>query len=119
MREGAASLLSRQEKAFLAAAAAALAAVTVLAFYFAVPLSAELPAASLQPAPLIEAVRVDLNTAGLDALCTLPGIGESKAKAILEYRMQAGSFGSLSDLLEVPGITGQMLESWQGLVTLS
>lgn len=118
MRKSMAALLSRQEKVFLVAAASALAAMTALAFYFAVPLSDSQPAASLEPAPLIEAVRVNLNTAGLDALRTLPGIGESKAKAILEYRLQAGSFAQLSDLLEVPGITQPMLDSWQGLVVL-
>ena len=47
---------------------------------------------------------IDLNTAGMDQLCTLPGIGESKASAILAYRDKYGPFSSIDELMQVNGI---------------
>ena len=35
---------------------------------------------------------------------TLPGIGESKAVTILQYREEHGSFQSVEELMEIPGI---------------
>src|SRR6478735_10528372 len=49
-------------------------------------------------------VLVDLNTAGLDELDTLPGVGPVTAQAILDYRTQHGGFGSVDELLDVDGI---------------
>ena len=47
---------------------------------------------------------VNLNSAGLEELCTLPGIGEVKAAAIIAWRKQNGAFQSVDDLLKVSGI---------------
>lgn len=47
---------------------------------------------------------VNLNTADEQALMTLPGIGESKAEAILSYREENGVFSSIEDIMQVPGI---------------
>jgi competence protein ComEA len=59
---------------------------------------------------------VELNTATLAQLDALPGIGESKAKAILAYRMEKGSFKKVEDLLEVKGIGEKMLVKIKPLV---
>lgn len=48
--------------------------------------------------------KVSINDAGVTELMQLPGIGEGKAKAIVEYREKNGRFGSLEDLMKVPGI---------------
>ncbi len=48
--------------------------------------------------------RVDLNTATVEELVTLKGIGESRAKAIVEYRTQQGPFTCIEDLMQVTGI---------------
>ena len=48
--------------------------------------------------------QVNLNTATLEELCTLSGIGESKAEAILAYRRESGGFQNVEQLMEVTGI---------------
>lgn len=48
--------------------------------------------------------KVDLNTADIEELTTLNGIGEGRAKAIVEYRTQKGPFAEIEDIMQVPGI---------------
>jgi competence protein ComEA len=57
-----------------------------------------------QPATAVPAEPIDLNTADLAALDSLPGIGPATARAILEERARRGGFRSTRDLLRVPGI---------------
>ncbi len=47
---------------------------------------------------------VNLNTATAEQLMLLPGIGEAKAKAILDRRKQGGAFQTVDELVEVKGI---------------
>lgn len=59
---------------------------------------------------------VDLNTATLEQLDALPGIGPATARAILSYRERTGRFASVTDLLDVPGIGPAKLETLRPLV---
>ena len=90
-------MLSPGERRFLALAAAAAVCIVSLAFWYAVPPSPA-QASSAVVEPLRESFRVDLNTAGIDAMTTLPGLGEKKARAILEYRLAHGRFQSLDEV---------------------
>ena len=63
------------------------------------------------PPPLI-----DLNTATLEQLDTLPGVGPATAQAILTYRTRHGRFRSVTELLQVPGIGPAKLEAVRPLV---
>lgn len=55
-------------------------------------------------APALENGLVNLNTADIAALMTLPGIGESRAKAIISYREQHGAFAQIEDIMKISGI---------------
>lgn len=60
---------------------------------------------------------VNLNTADAAALDTLPRIGPALAERILAWREKNGSFASVEDLLDVPGIGDAILEGLRDLVT--
>lgn len=61
---------------------------------------------------------VDVNTADLAELETLPGIGPSKAAAIIQYRTEHGPFSTVDDLDNVPGIGASTLASLREQVTV-
>lgn len=62
---------------------------------------------------------IDVNTASVDDLTFLPGIGEAKARAIVEYREKNGPFRTLADLEQVPGIGKKTLERLAPYLSLS
>jgi len=47
---------------------------------------------------------VDINKAGVEELCTIPGIGEARATAIIEYRELSGGFTEIEELKNISGI---------------
>lgn len=53
---------------------------------------------------------VNINTAGVEELQTLPGIGQSKAEAIVKHRQENGNFKSTEDLMQVKGIGAKVYE---------
>ena len=59
---------------------------------------------------------VNLNTAGLEELEALPGIGPALARRIVAFREQHGPFRRVDDLLEVPGIGPVLLQRLRGRV---
>ncbi len=61
---------------------------------------------------------VNINTASLDDLETLPGIGPALGQRIIDYREQHGAFASVDDLLNVSGIGDQRLADLRDLVTV-
>lgn len=48
--------------------------------------------------------RININTASAEQLCTISGIGESRAQSIITYREQNGAFGSIEEIKKVSGI---------------
>ena len=48
--------------------------------------------------------KININTAGKELLMTLPGIGESKADAIIAYREAQGKFQNTEELMQIRGI---------------
>lgn len=51
-----------------------------------------------------QAALVDINTAGVEELMTVPGIGQVIAQRIVEYRDKNGPYASVDDLLKIQGI---------------
>ena len=62
--------------------------------------------------------KVNINTASLDTLLTLSGIGDAKAKAIINYRNEHGNFKEVEDLKNVSGIGDTLFESIKEFITL-
>ncbi|WP_133543446.1 ComEA family DNA-binding protein [Mesocricetibacter intestinalis] len=56
------------------------------------------------------ATKVNINTADAQTLQSLNGIGEAKAKAIIEYRKKAGKIKNAQDLSAIPGIGSATIE---------
>lgn len=61
---------------------------------------------------------VDINTAEAEQLKTLNGIGDSKAKSIIEYREQNGGFKSIEEIKNVTGIGDKMFEKIKDNITV-
>jgi competence protein ComEA len=61
------------------------------------------------------AAKVNINTASVEQLTTLPGVGPKLAARIVEYRQKSGSFRSTQELLNVKGIGEKnyaKIETW-------
>ena len=91
-------------------------AVVILALAALVLLPATARGASTQ-AP-VSNEKVNLNTAGVDELVTLPGIGKAYAERILEYREKNGPFKKVEDILNVRGIGEKTYERIKDRLTL-
>ena len=65
-----------------------------------------------------EVRRVNINTASVEELMEIPGIGESKAKKIIEYREKNGKFESIEDIMNVSGIKENSFRKMQEYITV-
>ena len=85
-----------------------------LALMFVACLSAGAAFAAGKPLP---AGKVNVNTASVEQLSTLPGVGPKLAARILEYRQKSGGFKTAQELLNVRGIGEKNLQKLQAYVT--
>ena len=65
------------------------------------------------------AQKIDLNRADCWLLEALPGIGETRAQAVVDHRTEQGPFKRVEDLLKVEGIGPETLEQVRDYVTVS
>ena len=73
------------------------------------------------PVPAVVTVTtelVNINTASLEELDTLPGIGPTTAQKIIDYREQNGPFVSTEDIVNVSGIGPVSYERFKDLITV-
>ncbi len=118
MRKTSLSGQHRRERLFVLFALLAAVGCAGAAFWFAVPLQ-DGPEPLPDTTGLSAYYVVDLNTADAAALCTLPGVGQSRAQAILDYRARYGAFAQVEDVLAIPGITPELVASWGEQATVS
>ncbi len=62
--------------------------------------------------------KVSINTGTLEELTTIPGIGESKAKAIIEYREKNGNFKDIEEIKNISGIGESTFEKFKDYITI-
>ena len=66
----------------------------------------------------INAGRININTATVDELDALPGIGPTTAQAIVEYRQQNGDFTSVQGIQDVPGVGPSTYDRIKDYITI-
>lgn len=62
--------------------------------------------------------KININTASLDELMTLSGIGKSKAQSIIDYRTNNGNFLDIKDIMNVKGIGNGVYEKIKDFITV-
>ncbi|MCL1091486.1 ComEA family DNA-binding protein [Shewanella profunda] len=65
-----------------------------------------------------DVLAVNINTASVEQLQELKGIGVAKAQAIVDYRTQNGKFNAIDDLANVSGIGAKLIEQNRHLIKL-
>jgi competence protein ComEA len=70
------------------------------------------------PQPPAPSDKVNINTAGVDELVALPGIGKAYAERIIEYRQKNGPFKRVEDILNVRGIGEKTFERLKDRLTI-
>ncbi len=90
---------------------ATIASATALLFFLAATPALAQKTSPTQP--------VNLNTASIAQLETLPGIGPNTAKSIVDFRKRSGPFQRIEDLLAIKGISKSKLEKLRPYVTIA
>ena len=62
--------------------------------------------------------KININTASKEELMTLTGIGEAKAKSIIEYRQSNGNFKTIEDIKKISGIKDSIYTKISDLITV-
>lgn len=65
-----------------------------------------------------EYLKISINSGSLDELMSISGIGEVKARAIIDYRRLHGSFSTLEELKNVEGISEKLFEQIKTYIRL-
>jgi competence protein ComEA len=62
--------------------------------------------------------KININTATVEELTALKGIGEKKAHSIVEHRKEAGPFATIEDLENVKGVGGKLFNKIKDLIVV-
>lgn len=62
--------------------------------------------------------RININTADADKLTEIPGIGQTRAQAIIAYRTENGDFTCVEDIMKVSGIKNALFEKMRDFITV-
>lgn len=62
--------------------------------------------------------KINLNKATKEELMTLPGVGESRAESIIQYRNENGGFKSIEEIMQISGIKEGLFEKIKDLIKI-
>lgn len=62
--------------------------------------------------------KININTADAEELCSLPGIGQTRAESILAYRNTHGAFSKIEDIMQVSGIKESSFQKIKDKITV-
>lgn len=68
---------------------------------------------------IVQNGKINLNTADVAALCTLPGIGEARARDIIAYRDTNGRFAAIEDIMKVSGIKESVFQKLKDKISVN
>ncbi len=68
---------------------------------------------------IISTIKININTASVEELDSLPGIGEVKANNIVFFRQKYGEFKEIEELLYVPGISNGIFQQLCAMITVN
>ena len=83
-----------------------------------ISVSSPTPTIAVQPSAMPKTQLVNINLAPAWLLAALPGIGETRAQAIVDYREAEGPFQRIDQLMQVPGIGSAIYQGLRGMVTV-
>ncbi len=86
-----------------------------LALVVGILLSSGAAVAATKPAP---SGKVNINTASVEQLATLPGIGAKLAARIVEYRQKSGTFKTTQELMNVKGVGQKNFAKIEGYLSV-
>ena len=91
---------------------------TLLVFGTIAMIASAVPAGQDPKQTVVVAATININTASMDELSTLNGIGTKYAERIIEYRKKNGPFKQVEDVVNVPGIGKKTLDANKGVLTV-
>lgn len=74
--------------------------------------------ACVEETEVLQTAKVSINTATIEELQTLPGIGEAKASDIIQYREESGPFQTIEEIKNVPGIGDSLYAKIKDYITI-
>ena len=72
-----------------------------------------------QTTEIVSPQKININRAEAWLLQALPGIGETRAQAVIDYRSQNGQFRNIEEIMLVPGFSPSIFEKLRELITVS
>ena len=93
--------------------------LAILCLWMCAPLAAQQKSARANPPAATAAAPVNLNTATVSEIATLPGVGPKAAERIIEYRQKSGGFKKIEELMNVKGIGEKSFLKLKPLITVT
>jgi competence protein ComEA len=93
--------------------------LAIVSLWMTAPLGAQQKSPRAKPAVATASAPVNLNTASVSEIATLPGVGPKAAERIVEYRQKNGGFKKIEELMNVKGIGEKSFLKLKPLITVT